>query len=58
MAAWGIVPNIQYFWLVDAVTQNQPVPRSHVAMLGLYAAAQVGIFLSLAVVLFQRRQVG
>jgi len=58
LAAWGIVPNVQFFWLVDAVTQNQPIPASHIGLIILYSIAQTGIFLSLAVVLFQTREVG
>jgi hypothetical protein len=57
-AAWGIIPNVQYFWLVDAITQNQPVPGSHMALLLVYSITQIGAFLSLAVMLFQTREVG
>jgi hypothetical protein len=58
LALWSLVPNMQYFWLVDAVSQNQPIPPRHLAMLTLYAAGQIGAFLCLGVVLFQRRDVG
>lgn len=58
VAAWGVIPNVQFFWLVDAVTQNQPVPASHLVLIIFYAVAQIGIFLSLAVILFQTREVG
>jgi len=58
IAAWGVIPNIQFFWLVDAVTQNQPVPFSHAVLIIFYAFAQIGLFLSLAVCLFQTREVG
>lgn len=58
VAAWGMVPNVQFFWLVDAVTQNQPIPARHVGLVALYAVVQIGIFLALAVILFQRREVG
>lgn len=58
LAAWGVVPNVQFFWLVDAVSQNQRIPPSHVLLVGLYAVAQIGVFLSLAVILFQTREVG
>jgi hypothetical protein len=58
VATWGIIPNVQFFWLVDAVTQNQPVPASHLVLIIFYAIAQIGIFLSLAVILFQTREVG
>lgn len=58
LGLWGIVPNVQFFWLVDAVTQNVPVPLSHLGLVSLYALMQIGVFLSLAVGLFQTREVG
>ncbi len=57
-AAWGIVPNVQFFWLTDAVTQNQPIPASHIGLVFLYGVVQIVFFLSLAVFLFQTREVG
>ncbi|MDX2131947.1 MAG: ABC transporter permease subunit [Planctomycetota bacterium] len=58
LAAWGAIPNLQFFWLLDAVSQNRRVPAAYVGLVSLYAACQVGVFLSLAVLLFQRRDVG
>lgn len=58
LVAWVVIPNMQNFWLVDAVSQNRPVPVSHVGLVAAYSAAQIGVFLSLGVVLFQRRDVG
>lgn len=58
MSLWGIVPNMQFFWLVDAVTQNNRVPPSHLGLVAGYALLQIGVFLSLAVILFQKREVG
>lgn len=58
LAAWGVVPNLQYFWLLDAVSQNRPVPRSYLILASTYSLVQVTAFLSLAVMLFQRRDVG
>jgi hypothetical protein len=58
LGAWGVIPNIQFFWLVDAVTQHQDIPASHLLMLVLYTGTQVGVFLSIAVLLFQNREVG
>jgi len=58
LAAWAAVPNVQFFWLVDAISQDQPVPGRHLGLVVLYGSCQVGVFLSLAVVLFQRREVG
>lgn len=57
MVAWGAIPNMQYFWLLDAVSQNRAVPGSYVASAAAYSLCQVTAFLSLAVVLFQRRDV-
>jgi ABC-2 type transport system permease protein len=58
MTIWGIVPNMQSFWLLDAITQNQPIPATHVLRVIAYGAVQIVIFLSLAVLLFQGRDVG
>lgn len=56
--AWGVLPNVQFFWLVDAVTQNQKIPPAHLGLVALYGAAQIGAFLCLGVILFQKREVG
>lgn len=58
LAAWGVIPNMHYFWLVDAITQNQRVPPSHMGLVAAYGAAQIAAFLCLGVVLFQKRDVG
>ncbi|MEO1007352.1 MAG: ABC transporter permease [Planctomycetota bacterium] len=55
---WAVVPNMHYFWLLDAVTQNRAVPVTHFAMIVVYASLQIAAFLALAVALFQRRDVG
>lgn len=57
-AAWSLVPNLQSFWLIDAVTQVQPIPLSHVGLVALYSGVQIAFFLSIAVLLFQGRDVG
>lgn len=58
LGAWSMVPNMHAFWLLDAVTQNRTIPVGHVARVGVYSLMQIGAFLCLAVVLFQRRDVG
>ena len=55
---YAILPNFQHYWLVDAVSQNSPIPGSHLVRLAGYGGAQVVMFLALGVVLFQRRDVG
>lgn len=58
LAFWAVFPNMQNFWLVDAVTQNSPIPPPHLLILTLYALGQVVTLLCLAIILFQRRDVG
>ncbi len=55
---WAIVPNMHYYWLLDAVTQNRDVPASHLFKIVIYAVLQIAAFLALAIALFQRRDVG
>ena len=55
---YAIVPNFQHFWLIDAVTRNSKIPASHLELLAGYAGAQITGFLALAIILFQRRDVG
>lgn len=58
LMVWSAVPNMQSFWLLDAVTQNQPIPPGHVVLVFFYGGCQIVVFLSLAVILFQGRDVG
>lgn len=58
LGAWGVIPNLHFFWLLDAVSQNRPVPFEYVATACAYATAQIIGFLALGVILFQRRDVG
>ncbi len=55
---WAVVPNMHYYWLLDAVTQNRDVPMSHLLKIAAYAVLQIAAFLALAVALFERRDVG
>lgn len=57
-AIHGVIPNMQHFWLVDAVTQNNPIPARHLAALAAYAALLIAAFLAVGVALFQQRDVG
>ncbi len=58
LTAWSVVPNMHFFWLLDAVSQNRTIPPGHVVRIAIYSVMQVGAFLCLAVILFQRRDVG
>jgi len=58
LVAWGVIPNLQSFWLLDAVSQSRPVPPRYLGMVTLYAGCLIAASLSLGVILFQRRDVG
>lgn len=55
---WGAVPNMQVFWLVDPVSQNRLIPPLYLALMACYGFCQITIFLSVAVLLFEGRDVG
>ncbi|MHC4909040.1 MAG: hypothetical protein ACYTF9_04895, partial [Planctomycetota bacterium] len=60
-AAWlgyAVVPNFQRLWLADALTQSHVIPTNYVWSSALYGALYIFVALSLAIVLFQRREVG
>lgn len=56
--AWAITPNMQFFWLVDAISQAQPIPLKHLWLIVAYGGFQILTFLGLAVALFESRDVG
>jgi ABC-type transport system involved in multi-copper enzyme maturation permease subunit len=56
--AYAALPNMQFFWQADALTQGQAITLAHCGAVTLYAAAMILAFLSLAVILFQDRDVG
>lgn len=61
LAAWpayAAVPNLQFFWAADALTQGHALTTGYVATVTVYAACIASALLSLAVLLFQRRDVG
>ncbi len=58
VAAWSVVPNLQFFWLVDAITQGHVIPGRYLALVVLYSGVQIVGLLSLSVLLFQGREVG
>ncbi len=54
----AVIPNMQHYWLSDAISQNNPIPPAHMVRLGVYALLQIVAFLALGIVLFQERDVG
>jgi hypothetical protein len=53
-----VIPNIQFFWPADALTQGHPISLGYLGMVSCYATCLVFGTLSLAVLLFQTRDVG
>jgi len=56
--AYAIVPNFQVLLLVDAVTQGHRIPPSYLVRSAVYGGLYIIAALSLATMLFQRREVG
>ena len=53
-----LVPNLQVFWISDAIYEGSTVPLKYIVIGGIYALCYTAGILSLAIALFQRRQVG
>jgi hypothetical protein len=54
----AIVPNLQIFWISDAIYEGSAVPFHYVSVAAVYALCYTTGILAIAVALFQRRQVG
>ena len=52
------MPNLQFFWPADALTQGHTITLEYLGVVTLYAVCISGAFLSLAIILFQKRDVG
>jgi len=60
---WGkigsiLTPNLQFFWVSDAIYENATIPLSYLWDTALYSGLYTAGILALAIALFQRRQVG
>ena len=55
---WFVVPNLQIFWISDAIYEGSTVPVKYILIGALYAVSYTTAVLLLAIALFQRRQVG
>ncbi len=53
-----LVPNLQIFWISDAIYEGSTVPLKYILISGSYAVCYTAAILLLAIALFQRRQVG
>jgi hypothetical protein len=55
---WFLLPNLQIFWISDAIYEESAVPVKYIVISATYAVCYTTAILALAVALFQRRQVG
>jgi hypothetical protein len=55
---YRVVPNLNYFWVVDAATADIPIPGSYLLLTLGYAVLIVVAVLAFGVALFERREVG
>ncbi len=53
-----LMPNLQFLWPADAITQNTPISAGLFGMVSAYAALQILAIIAIAVALFQNREVG
>jgi ABC-type transport system involved in multi-copper enzyme maturation permease subunit len=53
-----LVPNLQMFWISDAIYEESAIPLKYVLISASYAICYTAAILALAVAIFQRRQVG
>ena len=52
------LPNLQVFWAADALSQGNAITPEYFLSVAVYAAILITGLLALAVLLFQRRDVG
>jgi hypothetical protein len=53
-----LVPNLQVFWISDTIYEGSQVPFKYILISATYALCYTAAILSLAVAVFQKRQVG
>ncbi|MCU0916127.1 MAG: ABC-2 transporter permease [Planctomycetes bacterium] len=53
-----LVPNLQVFWISDAIYEGSTIPFRYLVITASYALCYTAGILALAIALFQRRQVG
>ena len=53
-----IVPNLQVFWISDAIYEGSDIPAKYIIISASYALCYILAMVSLSIALFQRRQVG
>lgn len=54
----AVTPNLQVFWVSDAIYEGSAVTMGYIGISALYTALYAGAILLLAIAMFQKRQVG
>ncbi len=57
-AIWSVIPDLQFMVLIDPITQRHRIPLSHMGLVAAYAICMIFAILCIAVILFQKREVG
>lgn len=55
---YAVVPDIQHFWVVDALSGGGTIPKRYLLQAGAYALSYMAFALALGAVSFQRRDLG
>lgn len=53
-----VIPNMQVFWISDAIYESSTIPPQYILTSSLYAICYTIAIIALAIAVFQRRQVG
>jgi len=56
--AWTVLPNLQTFWISDAIYEGSAIPFKYITLAAGYCGAYTAAILAAAIAIFQRRQVG
>ncbi|MEK6644932.1 MAG: hypothetical protein AABZ08_13600 [Planctomycetota bacterium] len=55
---YPLVPNFQFFWVLDALADERVIPWSFIGSAGIYLVLYSAAFVALAAALFETREVG
>lgn len=55
---YRVLPNFQFFWMIDALSDDRVIPWSYVGSVAGYTAVYVAALVALAAALFETREVG
>ena len=55
---YPLIPNFQFFWMIDALSEERVIPLSFIGQAALYSILYTGAFLAAGMALFETREVG